>query len=168
VIWEIALLSLLAAGAIHGYQTRDRGPGRIPEMMLVYLLTVYCGVLQIVVAGMILYDPDWVAINMTGTPPGNPIMAWTGSTYLGLAAIAALAPWFRGAYLIAPTLGWTIYWAGATYAHSVVELARGRNGFATVVTEAFFSHGIVAVILLGLAISLQLSRRAANPTPAVA
>ncbi len=101
---------------------------------------------------------DWVAINMTGTPPGNPIMAWTGFTYLGLAATAALAPWFRGPYLIAPTLGWTIYWAGATYAHSVVDLARGRNSLATVATEAFLSHGIVAVILLGLAIALQLSR----------
>jgi len=168
VIWEIALLSLLGAGAIHGYQTRNRGPGRIPEMMLVYLLTVYCGVLQIVVAGMIIYDPDWVAINMTGTPPGNPIMAWTGFTYLGLAATAALAPWFRGPYLIAPTLGWTIYWAGATYAHTVVDLAKGRNSFATVVTEAFLSHGIVAVILLGLAISLLFSRRTASSAPAVA
>lgn len=162
MIWEVALLSLLAAGAIHGYRTRDRGPGRIPEMMLVYLLTIYCGVLQILVAVMILYNPDWVAINMTGTPPGNPIMAWTGSVYLGLAATAVLVPWFRGPYLIAPTLGWTIYWAGATYAHAASALAKGRGDFAAVATGAFLSHGIVAVILIGLAISLWLGRRRAD------
>lgn len=161
MIWEIALLSLLAAGAIHGYRTRDRGPGRVAEMMLVYLLTIYCGVLQMVVAGMIFYDPDWVAINMTGTPPGNPIMGWTGSVYLGLAAIAALAPWFRGTYLIAPTLGWGIYWAGATYAHAAVGLAKGRD-FAAVATGAFLSHGIVAVILIALAAFLYQSRRPAD------
>jgi hypothetical protein len=167
VIWEIALLSLLAAGAIHGYQTRDRGPGRIPEMMLIYLLTVYCGVLQIVVAVMIIYDPDWVAINMTGTPPGNPIMAWTGFTYLGLAATAVLTPWFRGPYLIAPTLGWGIYWAGATYAHAAVALAKGGD-FANVIAGAFLSHGIVAVILLGLTVSLLLSRRTAGQAQVIA
>jgi hypothetical protein len=105
---------------------------------------------------------------MTDTPPGNPIMAWTGFTYLGLAATAALAPWFRGRYLIAPTLGWGIYWAGATYAHAANDLAKGRGSFASVVTEAFLSHGIVAVIMLGLTISLLLSRRTAGSVPAIA
>ena len=163
MIWEIALLSILAAGALHGYLTRDRGPGRIPEMMLVYLLTAYCGVLQIVVAGALLCDPDWVAIHMTHTPPGDPIMAWTAFVYLGLAATAVLAPWFRGAYLVAPTLGWAIYWAGATYAHAVVALAENRGKLANIIAGAFISHGIVAVILAGLALALCLARRPIRP-----
>ncbi len=157
MIWEIALLSILAAGALHGYLTRERGPGRIPELMLVYLLTGYCGLLQIAVAFMIIFNPDWVAINMTHTPPGDPIMAWTGFTYLGLAATAAMAPWFRGAYLIAPTVGWGIYWAGASYAHAAVALAKGGE-VIPVATGVFLSHGIVAVILIGLSIPLLRNR----------
>lgn len=158
MIWEFALLSILAAGAIHGYLTRGQGPGRIPEMMLVYLLALYCGVLQIAVAGMIIFNPDWVAINMTHTPPGDPIMAWTGFTYLGLAVTAVLAPWFRGPYLVAPTLGWGIYWAGASYAHGAVAMAKGAE-FVAVAVGVFLSHGIVAVLLLGLAIPVWFSRR---------
>jgi hypothetical protein len=120
-------------------------------MMLVYLLAGYCGVLMFIVGLAAVLNPDWVAINMARVPPGNPVMIWAGFFFLGLAVVAMMSVWLRGAFLAAPVIAWSTYWAGATYAHLVADQA---NGHALTFGEffgVFVGHGLVALILVVLA-----------------
>jgi hypothetical protein len=146
-MWQLILALLLAAGAAHAQITK----GRIVEMMLVYVLAGYCGVLMFIVGLAAVLNPDWVAINMAQVPPGNPVMIWAGFFFLGLAIVAMLSIWLRGAFLAAPVIAWSTYWAGATYAHLVADQQNGHAVTPGLFFAVFVGHGLVALILLGLA-----------------
>ena len=150
MMWQLIELSLLAAGAVHAYVTPGRSPARFAEMMLVYFLAGYCGATMFAVGVVAVVNPDWVAVNMAQVPPGNAVMIWAGFFFLGVSLISMLTIWLRGVFLIAPVLTWSIYWAGATYAHLVADEKNGHAITSDVVLDTFFSHGMVAVILLAL------------------
>jgi len=150
MMWQLIELSLLGAGAAHAYFTPGRSPARFAEMMLVYLLAGYCGVTMFAVGVMAVVNPDWVAVNMAQVPPGNAVMIWAGFFFIGLAIISIMTIWLRGIFLIAPVLTWSIYWAGATYAHLVADQHNGHALTQAAVLDTFISHGLIAVILLVL------------------
>ncbi len=150
MMWQLIELSLLGAGAVHAYVTPSRSPARIAEMMLVYLLAGYCGVTMLAVGLVAVVNPDWVAVNMAQVPPGNAVMIWAGFLFIGLSLVSIMTIWLRGIFLIAPVVIWSIYWAGATYAHLVADRQNGHALTSDVVFQTFVSHGLIAVILLVL------------------
>lgn len=158
-IWPLGLLVLLVAGAAHGLLTRKKGPGRVPELMLVYVLVGYCGLAQLYVGYLSITNPDFVAVHMAGVPAGNPIMLWAGFLILGAGIAATLTAVLRGNYIIGPMIVWTTFWLGATYAHTVADHACGavmsHGGFLMM----FVAHGLVGVILIVLMVWWLAARR---------
>jgi hypothetical protein len=153
---------LLAAGLVHGLLTRSRGAGRVPELMLVYLLVGYCGVAQMAVGATAVVNPDFVAVHMAGVPAGNPIMLWAGFLILGAGIAATMTALLRGTYIVGPVVVWATFWLGATYAHTVADHARGaamsHGGFLMM----FAAHGLVGVVLIVLTVWWLATRRSAS------
>jgi len=119
-------------------------------MMLVYVLAGYCGVLMLGLGIVAVVNPDWIAINMAGVPPGNAVMIWAGFLFIGLAITSIMTIWHRGAFLLPPVIAWTTYWGGAVYAHIVADQLRGHQLTAQSFLDIFIGHGLTAVILVGL------------------
>ena len=68
--------------------------------------------------------------------------------------------WLRGNFLWGPIVSWTIFWAGATYAHINAEAVAGHTMTAAEHAWNFAAHGFVAVLLIGLSFAWwQASRR---------
>ena len=151
MMWQLILVALLVAGAVHAQLKKGPSKGRTAEMMLVYVLAGYCGVLMFAVGLVAVINPDWVAINMARVPPGNPVMIWAGFFFLGLSIVSMMTIWQRGVFLVAPVIAWSTYWAGATYAHLVADQQNGHAVTPQLFFEIFVGHGLVALILLGLA-----------------
>jgi hypothetical protein len=151
MMWQLILFMLICAGALHARLARRGSLGGMAEMGLVYLLAGYCGVMMFAVGVVAVVNPDWVASNMAMVPKGNPVMIWAGFFFIGLAIISIMTIWWRGKFLVAPVLTWSIYWAGASYAHIVADNLRGLPMTANSLIETFIGHGLTAVIILVLA-----------------
>ena len=82
-------------------------------------------------------------------PAGGPVQQFFDFAFLGMATIALLSAWFRGPSLVAPTLGWSIFWFGATYIHLADHYATGSLTFG-VVLRVFSSHGLIALAMISL------------------
>ena len=150
-MWQLILLGLMAAGAVHAQVRRGGSKGRMAEMMLVYVLAGYCGAMMFAVGVVAILNPDWVATNMAQVPTGNPVMIWAGFLFLGLAIVSVITIWLRGVFLIAPVIAWSIYWAGATYAHIIADQQNGQPMTPGLLLGIFVGHGLVALILVVLA-----------------
>lgn len=151
-MFHMLLPAVVLAGLVHGLLTRNKGLGRVPEMMLVWLLAVYCGLAQIAVGTVMVVNPDWVATHMARVPPGNPVMLWAGFLYLGLAIIATMTVKLRGTFILGPVIAWSIFWIGATYAHVQAEIANGTGVSAHGFAAIFIAHGLVGIILIALTV----------------
>lgn len=145
------LLVLVVVAAIHAAVARARSTTTLAELLLVYVLAGYCGVAQLGMGIAALVAPAEVAAHM-GVPAGNPIQLWTSFLLLGMAAIGILSIWLRGPYLVAPVVGWSIFFFGATYAHVYTDALNGTPVDGTAVLRAFVNHGMVSVVLIGLLI----------------
>lgn len=142
------LLALLAAAVLHGWKTGPRTKSRFAELIIVYLLVGYCGVVMLGVGVFILVAGERAAA-MLGTPPGNLFQQFFGFAYVGMALIATLSIWLRGTYLLAPVLCWSIYFLGATYIHVVDYAAAGYLNVGTFLL-IFATHALVPVLLLAM------------------
>ena len=150
MIWQLSLVTLMAAGLLHARLTGNVSKGRVAEMMLVYVLAGYCGVLMLGLGIVAVVNPDWIAINMAGVPPGNAVMIWAGFLFIGLSITSIMTIWHRGMFLIAPVIAWTTYWGGAVYAHIVADALRGHPLTAQSFVDIFIGHGLTAAILVVL------------------
>ena len=146
------LAGLLLAGFTHARMTRPRAPGETPELLLVYVLAGYCGIVQVAVAIAMLLVPDLVATQV-GVPAGNPIEIWAASLLLGAGIIATLSIRFRGSYLIAPVIVWSVFFLGASYAHLRTDILNGRALSPGRVAWTLATHALVSAILIGLFIA---------------
>ena len=145
----LSLVVILGVAAVHALKTKARTSQRWTELFLVYLLVGYCGLFVFGISIFGLVDGEHLAKTF-GFSTGGPFMQFLCFTFLGMSTIAILSIWFRGQYLIAPTVCWSIFWLGATYVHLANAFA--AKGYLTFhfFLIVFFSHGIVAVLLLGL------------------
>ena len=145
----IFLLAVLGVASLHALITKTRTSQRWIELLLVYLLVGYCGLFVFGVSIFGLVDGEQLAKTF-GFSTGGPFLQFLCFSFLGMATIAIFSIWFRGQYLIAPTVCWSIFWLGATYVH--LANAFTAKGYITFhfVLFVFFSHGIVALLLLGL------------------
>ena len=140
------LLLLLAAAAVHVTLIRERSRERVGRIALLYILVGYCGLPMLTVSVACLAWPDRVA-RMLGFPAGNPFQALLGVALFGMSLLSLLALRYRGRFLVAPTVCWAVFFAGATVIHLRDFAARGvlTHGGILVV---FASHGLISLLLV--------------------
>ncbi len=149
------LFALVGAGYLHGRIGGSRGIQSRYELMLVYLLAGYCGVIMVGVSIWGMINPS-AASGMLRTEPGSPFQDFFLVAYLGMSVMATLSIWIRGSYLIANVVCWSIYWFGATYLHLVEYHESGHLSFELAV-RIVGAHTLVPMLLL---ILMGLSLRA--------
>lgn len=157
-MFVLLLIVLLIGAAVHVARLEERTPERIGEIALVWLLVGYCGVPLLAVSAGSLLWPDRAA-EILGFPAGNPFQDFVGVALVGMSAIAILALWIRGRYLVGPALVWIVWWTGATWVH--VKAAGGLGGIHLhELLHVFLAHGLVAVLLAAALIASGVARRA--------
>lgn len=141
----LLLLAVLVAASIHVARLQERTLPRVGELFLRYVLVGYCGVPMVAVSVGVLVSPDRAA-DILGFPAGNPFQDFLGYAYLGMSLVAVLALKYRGAFLIGPAVGWTVFFAGATAVH--LKTMGGEGGLSHGgVLFIFATHGLISVLL---------------------
>lgn len=151
------LIALLLGASIHYWRGAERTRRRGAELALVYLLVGYCGVPMVAVGAWLLARPEQAATGL-GFAPGGAFQQFFSFAYLGLSLIAVLAVRYRGVFLIAPALAWSVYWAGATVVHLQDEAGRGALVLNSVLA-IFATHGLIAVLLIGALVASGLLKQ---------
>ncbi|HEX9654435.1 MAG TPA: DUF6790 family protein [bacterium] len=147
----ILFVGFLAAGWIHAMKTGPHTKQRFAELMLVYSLVGYFGILMLGVAIYNLVAPErFAASHGWSVSTDNPFQQFVGILYGAMAIIAILAVWLRGMYLLAPAVCWSIFFLGATYIHIADFAARGREITFPLVLHIFSSHGLMAIVVIVL------------------
>lgn len=157
----LLFIGFLATGGIHAFMTGPRTRQRFAEMMLVYSLVGYFGILMLSVAVYNLVAPEQFAASHGWSVSGdNPFQQFSAISYGAMAIIAILAIWLRGLYLVAPAVCWSIFFLGATYIHLVDYAARGREITFGLFVHVFSSHGLMALVLIALLATYMFPERA--------
>jgi hypothetical protein len=138
------LALLLLAATVHAVVLRERTVGRVAELVLLYLLVGYCGVPMLALSIWVLVSPERAAAGF-GFDAAGPLLDFFGWAYLGMSLLSLLALRYRGTFLVAPVVVWTVYLGGATLVH-----LQGSPGRAV---EILASHGLIAVLLIGTSIA---------------
>jgi hypothetical protein len=157
-VFVILILGLVVAAAVHFALQHEKTVARFGELGLLWVMVGYCGLAMLAHAGESLLAPQAVAA-MHGFPDGGIWQAFTTWALLGMAGSAAIAPWYRGTYLIGPAVSWAVYFAGATAVHIQDEAAAGPVSGAALL-GIFLTHGLVAVLLLLFLVLSGVWRRA--------
>ena len=139
---------LLGVGLVHGLKIRKRTNTALAELLLVYVLVGYCG-LYMFSAGILDLVASFRQETIFPFPAGGPVQQFFDFALLGMATIAILSAWSRGRSLMAPVLGWSIFWFGATYIH-LTELYATGSFTVGIFLGIFLSHTIVALVMLSL------------------
>ncbi len=161
-MFMILLLLTLAAAVIHGLKTGPRTAERFSELMLVYLLVVYHGFIMLAVGLYILLAGEQAAA-MLSAPSGNVFQEFFAFAYIGMAICAIPAIWWRGTYLIAPVLVWSIYFFGATYIHITEYWEAGQLTF-NLLAWILMTHAGPPLLMLALVIWPYIATRRLKPT----
>lgn len=125
MLWIYILIATLVGATIHSVLASRRGDGnRAVELFLVYLLVGYYG-LAMILSGLVhILNPGPLAA-LKGWPVSSPMHALYAFALFGLAVSASLSIWFRGRYLLAPTISGSVLAFGGAYVHGVEVLNRG-------------------------------------------
>lgn len=145
-MFQILLLVLIAAAALHFWRSRERTVERAGRLLLRWVLVGYCGIPMIGVALLVLVHPSEAA-EVLGFAAGNPFELFLGWAYLGMAVVATLSLRYRDRYLVAPALLWAIFFAGATGVHVGDYRAAGVLTHGSLL-QLFVAHGLVSVLLV--------------------
>ena len=159
------IVVLLIAAVVHARIRYPATSGAMAEMLLIYVLVGYCGVQQIVMGAAILLTGGRVLLHF-GFQPGQPTFVWDSFLLLGGGIIALLAIWKRDSYLLAPVLMWSVFFAGATYAHILLNKANGFPPTWESTVGIFATHGLISVLLISFYLASQKYRaRRTAPGP---
>jgi hypothetical protein len=160
-MFVLLLVVLVCAGIAHARLTRSTGAPRTAEWVLIYLLVGYCGIAQLLVGGAAFGSPE-IMRHLARVSDVGELMPWFASMYVGAAIVALLAVRMRGDYLIAPVILWSVFFAGATWAHLHTETVHGRQPGLHGTVWILAGHGLVSVVLVT---TWWLSRHAAAVAP---
>lgn len=138
----LILLAVLLAATIHVARMSGRGGGQAGELFLVYLLGGYCGLPMLILSVVGLASPEY-AVELFGIP-GRNTQGAVALTFLAMSLIAVMALRYRGTYLIAPAVAWTVTLGGGTFFHLHDPGARTHLGALAV----FATHGLIGLLLL--------------------
>lgn len=141
----LMLLLLVAAAYVHA-RFVQKSRSETYELMLVYLLAGYCGIVMVGVSiwGMIV--PSGAA-SMLNTESGSPFQEFFLVAYLGMSVMAILSIWIRDSYLTANVVCWSIYWFGATYLH-LVDYHEAGSLSVSLALRILGAHTIVPILLI--------------------
>jgi hypothetical protein len=134
------------------------------EMLLVYVLVGLCGVQEIVLGAAILLTGGRVLLHFGFQPGSQPTFVWDSFLLFGGGTISILAIWKRDSYLLAPVIMWSVFFAGATYAHIQLNWTNGYPPTWTSMAGIFATHGLISVLLIGFYLASRRFR-ARRPTP---
>jgi hypothetical protein len=148
------IVVLLIAAVVHARMRYPGNPGAMGEMLLLYVLVGYCGVQQIVMGVAILVTGGRVLLHF-GFQPGQPTFVWDSFLLLGGGITSVLAIWRRDSYLLAPVLMWSVFFAGATYAHIQLNRANGFPPTWESTAWIFTTHGLISVLLISFYLASQ-------------
>ena len=143
--WMLVLSVVLAA--FHAYRSQDRTRVRVGELLLVYVLVLYCGVPMVAVSLGVLVAPERMATMLPIGPP-SPLVSFFGWAYLGMSVIAVMTLRYRGGFLAAAAIVWAVYFAGANLVHLQGGATHGTPTSHAAALMVFATHGIVPVLLL--------------------
>jgi hypothetical protein len=158
------IVVLLIAAVVHARIRYPATPGAMAEMLLIYVLVGYCGVQEIVMGAAIFLTGGRVLVHFGFQPGSQPTFVWDSFLLLGGGIIAVLAIWKRDSYLLAPVLMWSVFFAGATYAHIHLNNANGTPSTWASTAGIFATHGLISLLLIGFYLASQRSR-ARRTTP---
>jgi hypothetical protein len=144
-VFILLLVGLLLAASIQIAGTGEKTARRIGEIVLLYILVGYCGIPMLLVSAWNLASPDRAAAHF-GFPPGGPFQEFAGVAFLGMSLASILALRYRGAYLVAPSVCWGVFFAGATFIHLKDAGHRGVLTHADML-HVFAAHGLISVLL---------------------
>ncbi len=158
-MWFLLMaVMFVVAALVHGALAKATTEKRI-ELVLVYLLAGYHGIVMLAVAVYALVAGEQAAAHL-GTPAGNLFQQFFGFAYMGMAVASILCIWLRGAYLVAPVVCWCVFFFGATYVHMADYHARGALLHSHV--HIVLAHAVVPALMLGLSIWLWARWRGAS------
>jgi len=144
-VFLILLVVVLLAAGIHAAQARERTTQHVARIFLLYLLVGYCGVPMLIFVGWALMSPEAAAAHL-GFPAGNPFQEFAGLAILSLALLSVLALRYRRTFLIAPAIGWAVFFFGATLIHlKDFHHKAALTHFSAV--HIFATHGLIALLL---------------------
>ncbi len=149
-MFMVLLLLTIVAAVFHGLKTGPRNAERFSELTLVYLLFVYHGFVMLAVGLYILIASEQAAA-MLGASPGNVFQEFFAFAYIGMAICGIPAIWWRGTYLIAPVLCWSVYFFGAAYIHMTEYLEAGKLSF-NLLAWILMTHAGPPLLMLALVI----------------
>lgn len=112
----VFLLALLVTATVHAVISHRRSRQAVAELLLLYILVGYCGFAMFAVSAFSLIAGDRAAAWL-GWTPNNPFQQFLSFALLGLATAAILSVRYRDTYLVGPVVGWSVFFAGATYGH---------------------------------------------------
>ena len=141
----LLLAGLLLAASIHIAGWGEKTARRIGEIVLLYILVGYCGIPMLLVSAWNLARPEQAAAHF-GFSSGGPFQEFAGVAFLGMSLASILALRYRGGYLIAPTVCWGVFFAGATIIHLKDAFHRGVLTHAGMF-HVFAAHGLISVLL---------------------
>jgi hypothetical protein len=141
----VIIAAIAAAGLLHGLHFKKlKGPD-LAEFFLVYFLVLYCG-FQLLGTSIADLVASLSNASIYPFPPAGASQQFFGFSLLGMFVIAISAIWMRGKYLIAPTIGFSIFWLGATAIHFAEEQIPTIQDYVVL----FFAHALISVIMLSL------------------
>jgi hypothetical protein len=158
------IVVLLIAAVVHARIRYPATPGAMAEMLLIYVLVGYCGVQEIVMGAAILLTGGRVLLHFGFQAGSQPTFVWDSFLLFGGGITSVLAIWKRDSYLLAPVLMWSVFFAGATYAHIKLDRANGFPPTWESTAGIFATHGLISVLLIGFYLASQ-GYRARRTTP---
>ena len=159
-IFLLLALAVTAAGFVHGFVRSRSDRRRQVELALVWLVAGYFGVVMVAVALFMLFAPERAAA-MLDAEPGNPFQQFAGVMYLSMAILATLTAFFRGGFLLAAVVTWSVYFLLATLAH-LGQYHHGGDLGAHASLVIIAEHALPA--LLAIALGLWLHRLSKSRT----
>jgi hypothetical protein len=161
----LLIVLLLVAAVVHARIRYPATQGAMAQMLLIYVLVGYCGVQQIVMGTALLLTGGRILVHFGFQPGSQPSFVFESYLLLGGGIISLLAIWKRDSYLLAPVLMWSVFFAGATYAH--IQLSRASEYPPTWESTAgiFATHGLISVLLISFYLASQgyRARRTTGP-----
>ena len=161
-VFSFAALVLGALVHLRATPSTPRTKQRIVEVFLLYFLCGGWGVGSVLVMlAHILYPEEFAAL--MGAESGSGFQVVMGFAGVGLAILGILSIWLRGAFWVAPAVGWSVFLLGAAYVTIGDMVARGTLSTGTAWPVFVFEIAVPFIVLSLLVAHIRLGgmRRAA-------
>ena len=156
----LTALLLVVVALVHAGRAGHDLRGRL-ELVLVYLLAGYHGVVMLVVTAVLFFDPERGAA-MVSADPGSPFQLFFGVSYLAMSVTAILTIWWRGRHLDGQVILWSIYFFGATWIHART-FAEADSLTPSSFVQIVLAHALLPVVMIVLALwRYRLERRSSD------